>query len=47
MHEEYSEDQGMITAIFNEITVSKSFINIKVELLSSKISYAATLQVLS
>lgn len=43
MHEDYSEDQGMTAAIFCGITVSKSFINMQVELLCFKISYAATL----
>uniref|UniRef100_A0A8C0UTG6 Aspartyl beta-hydroxylase/Triadin domain-containing protein n=1 Tax=Cyanistes caeruleus TaxID=156563 RepID=A0A8C0UTG6_CYACU len=43
VHEDYSEDQGMTTAIFSEITVSKSFVNMQVELLCFKISYAAIL----
>lgn len=33
MHEDYSEDQGMTAAIFSEITGSKSFVNMQVELL--------------
>lgn len=43
MHEDYSEDQGRAAAIFIEIAVSKCFINMQVELLCLKISYAATL----
>lgn len=43
MHEDYSEDQGMTTVVVSEIIVSKSFVNIQVELYCLKISYDATL----
>lgn len=33
MHGDYNEDHGMTTAIFSEMTVSKSLINMKVKLL--------------
>lgn len=42
MHGDYNEDHGMTTAIDSEMTVSKSIINRKLELLCVKIFYASS-----
>lgn len=43
MHGDYNEDHGMITAIFREMTVVVSFINMEMKLLSLKIFHAVSL----